>query len=346
MRCNSLSLLVLSCLHAHVCIVHITQYSHTIFTLLSSLCASVLSSAADMERETFAKFGAGLVGSVVLARYTFDLSWGWAVLNTFTFLNQVVLTLFGCNSFYLIFASWGKKVPLDTSKFEKLKRKDYDFVTVQLPIFNEKFVIENLLNCMIQLDWPVDKLEIQILDDSNDGSEVEVARLVKELQSTTKIAMHYLHRTDRAGYKAGALAVGVKECKGKFIAMFDADFLPDPDYLLKTVPTLYSNDKVGCVQARWGHSNFDYSIFTRLQAIGHDGHFVIEQYGKDIKGLFFNFNGTAGVWKKQCILDGGGWQGDTLAEDLDLSYRCQLAGWRFAFLRDVEVLAEVPLSIG
>ena len=216
-------------------------------------------------------------------------------------------------------------------------------VTVQLPIYNELYMAERLLAAAARLDYPRDRLEIQVLDDSTDATRELVARQVERLQQLGLDVVH-VTRVDRTGYKAGALAAGLDQATGELVAIFDADFLPEPDFLRRLVPHFAEPD-VGCIQARWGHVNRDYSIFTQTQALGVDGHFVVQQTARSRAGLFLNFNGTAGIWRRACIEDAGGWQGDTLTEDLDLSYRAQLRGWRIAYLPDVVVPAELPAQI-
>jgi cellulose synthase/poly-beta-1,6-N-acetylglucosamine synthase-like glycosyltransferase len=220
---------------------------------------------------------------------------------------------------------------------------EWPCVTVQLPIYNELHTIERLLKAAAGLDYPRDRLEIQVLDDSTDATGRVAARTVARLQRQGIDVVH-ITRPDRAGFKAGALATGLAEAKGELIAIFDADFLPPPDFLRRVVPH-FADPIVGCIQTRWGHLNRDYSLFTQVQALGVDGHFVVEQTARSRAGLFINFNGTAGVWRRACIEDAGGWQGDTLTEDLDLSYRAQLRGWRIEYLPDVVVPAELPAQI-
>ena len=216
-------------------------------------------------------------------------------------------------------------------------------VTVQLPVFNEQYVVERLIRTVAKMDYPADRLEIQVLDDSTDETTAIARQCVDELRrSGLDIAL--IHRKTRTGYKAGALAEGLRVARGELIAIFDADFLPPPDFLNKTIPH-FVEPQVGMVQTRWGHLNQDYSILTRVQAIYLDGHFVMEHGARSRSGLFFNFNGTAGVWRRACIDEAGGWQHDTLTEDLDLSYRAQLAGWRFVYLEDTVTPAEIPVEV-
>lgn len=217
------------------------------------------------------------------------------------------------------------------------------YVTIQLPVYNEKYVMERLLKNIVQMDYPKERLEIQVLDDSTDESLSETAALISELQQNDVDIQHVL-REKRTGFKAGALKAGLTHAKGEFIAIFDADFLPEPDWLKRTVPH-FTSENIGVVQTRWGHINRNYSLLTRVQAFALDAHFSLEQVGRNSQNHFINFNGTAGIWRKQCIIDAGNWEGDTLTEDLDLSYRAQLNGWKFIYLEDVETPAELPVVI-
>lgn len=223
------------------------------------------------------------------------------------------------------------------------KPTEWPKVTVQLPLFNEKYVVKRLLNNISKLDYPSSKLEIQVLDDSTDSSKTYTEQLTQDLISTG-INAKYIHRTDRNNFKAGALKEGLKTAEGEFIAIFDADFLPQTNWLKKTIPH-FNKPNVGVVQTRWGHVNRNYSILTKIQAFALDFHFLIEQVGRSFGGHFINFNGTAGVWRKTCIEEAGNWQGDTLTEDLDLSYRAQLKGWKFTYLKDVVTPAELPVVL-
>lgn len=228
-------------------------------------------------------------------------------------------------------------------KFNLLDAKEVPFVTIQLPVYNEEYVMDRLLENIAKLEYPSNKLEIQVLDDSTDDTVIETAKHVKKLQETGLDIVH-ITRTNRSGFKAGALKEGLEIAKGDFIAIFDADFLPSADWLKKTV-IYFKDEEIGVVQTRWGHINRDYSTLTRIQAFALDAHFTLEQVGRNAKGHFINFNGTAGVWRKECILDAGNWEGDTLTEDLDLSYRAQLKNWKFKYLEDVETPAELPVVI-
>jgi cellulose synthase/poly-beta-1,6-N-acetylglucosamine synthase-like glycosyltransferase len=220
---------------------------------------------------------------------------------------------------------------------------DLPAVTVQLPICNEPRVVARLIDAVCRLDYPADRLEIQVLDDSTDATTGR-ARERAAFHQARGIGIRVLHRAERAGYKAGALRAGLAEAQGEFVALFDADFLPPRDFLRRAVAA-FDGPRVGMVQARWGHLNRDHSLLTDLQAVLLDGHFLIEQPSRAAHGAFFNFNGTAGVWRRSCIEAAGGWQSDTLTEDLDLSYRAQLAGWSFRFLEDLVVPAELPVDI-
>ena len=216
-------------------------------------------------------------------------------------------------------------------------------VTVQLPMYNEMYVAERIIDTTAELDYPRDKFQIQVLDDSTDETKEIIANKVKEL-AAKGIDIIHIHRTDRTGYKAGALDSAMDKVSGEFIAIFDADFVPDTDFLLKTIP-YFQDEKIGVVQTRWGHLNKTYSMLTELQAFGLNGHFAIEQGGRSTNGHYINFNGTAGIWRKSCIADAGGWEHDTITEDLDLSYRAQMNGWKFKYLEDVISPAELPITM-
>jgi cellulose synthase/poly-beta-1,6-N-acetylglucosamine synthase-like glycosyltransferase len=214
-------------------------------------------------------------------------------------------------------------------------------ITVQLPIFNEALVVERLIDSIVRLDWPRDRLQIQVLDDSTDET-IAMAKLLVEGYHAQGINIELVHRTDRSGFKAGALREGLKSATGEFIVIFDADFVPDPDWLHKTVPYFLDRPRLGMIQTRWAHLNYNYSLLTRSQALALDGHFTVEQTARQRSGLLMNFNGTAGIWRRECITDAGGWQADTVSEDMDLSYRAQLRGWQCLFLPDVGTPSEVP----
>ncbi|MFS4417569.1 cellulose synthase family protein [Maribacter sp. 2307ULW6-5] len=228
-------------------------------------------------------------------------------------------------------------------KYNLLDPKEIPYVTIQLPVYNEAYVMDRLLDNMAQMAYPKSKLEIQVLDDSTDDSVQRTARRIEALRETG-LDIQHIRRNNRSGFKAGALKEGLERAKGDFIAIFDADFLPEPDWLKKTV-VYFKDPDIGVVQTRWGHINREYSTLTRIQAFALDAHFTLEQVGRNAKGHFINFNGTAGIWRKECILDAGNWEGDTLTEDLDLSYRAQLKDWKFKYLEDVETPAELPVVI-
>jgi cellulose synthase/poly-beta-1,6-N-acetylglucosamine synthase-like glycosyltransferase len=231
----------------------------------------------------------------------------------------------------------------DSDLIKALKPEEYAFVTIQLPIYNEKYVVKRLLEAVGSLDYPKDKFEILVLDDSTDETTEIIRDKIGEL-SSKGLDITLLHRNNRIGYKAGALREALDKSKGDFIAIFDADFIPENDFLLKTLPW-FRNPEIGLVQTKWGHVNETYSLLTRLQAFGLNAHFSVEQSGRSAAGSFINFNGTAGIWRKQCILDGGNWAPGMLSEDLDLSYRSQLKGWKFKYLEHVSSPAELPVVI-
>jgi cellulose synthase/poly-beta-1,6-N-acetylglucosamine synthase-like glycosyltransferase len=216
-------------------------------------------------------------------------------------------------------------------------------VTVQLPMYNEMYVAERIIDTVAKFNYPRDKFQIQVLDDSTDETKDIIARKVQEI-AAKGINIQHVHRVDRTGYKAGALDAAMDQVEGEFIAIFDADFVPDEDFLVRTIP-YFNEEYIGVVQTRWGHLNKSYSLLTELQAFGLNGHFAIEQQGRNVSGHYINFNGTAGIWRKACIEDAGGWEHDTITEDLDLSYRAQMKGWKFKYLEDVESPAELPITM-
>ncbi|MFO0644681.1 MAG: glycosyltransferase [Polyangiales bacterium] len=252
----------------------------------------------------------------------------------------LLLVLYGLHRSQLVWLLWKHRTELPPAPPCQLPEAELPHVTVQLPLFNEPDVLERLLECVARIDYPRDKFEIQVLDDSTDDtrerSKAKVADLVRR-----GIDAVYIHRTDRTGYKAGALDNGLKYAKGSLVAVFDADFLPQPSFL-RTVVHHFADPKVGCVQARWGHLNRETSILTRVQALMLDGHHMVENRARFAAGRFFNFSGTGGIWRREAIGDAGGWQHDTLTEDLDLSYRAQTAGWRFVYREDHVTPAELP----
>src|ERR1700731_681310 len=257
------------------------------------------------------------------------------------FIVLILLAGYGVHRYILVYLYYKHRKNRTTDPaacFEDLPR-----VTVQLPIFNEQYVVDRLLESICKLKYPREKLDIQVLDDSTDETAAVARGLVERYAALGK-PISYIHRTNRAGFKAGALAEGMKTAKGEFITVFDADFTPPEDFLLRTIHH-FTDPSVGMVQTRWTHLNRHYSFLTEVEAILLDGHFVLEHSGRARTGLFFNFNGTAGMWRRAAIEDAGGWQHDTLTEDTDLSYRAQLKGWKFIYLQDVECPAELPVEM-
>jgi cellulose synthase/poly-beta-1,6-N-acetylglucosamine synthase-like glycosyltransferase len=252
----------------------------------------------------------------------------------------VVLAAYGSHRYWLVYNFFKHRhvepgPPPEVSEWPK--------VTIQLPIFNERYVIDRLVEAVVGLEYPRDKLEIQVLDDSTDET-TEVARACVERYQALGLDIHYLHRDNREGFKAGALGEGMKTATGEFIAIFDADFQPHADFLRRTIP-YFQDAKIGMIQARWTYMNRHYSSLSEVEAILLDGHFVMEHGGRYREGSFFNFNGTAGVWRRAAIEDAGGWEHDTLTEDTDLSYRAQLRGWKFIYLMDLECPSELPVDM-
>ncbi|HET6973667.1 MAG TPA: cellulose synthase family protein [Pyrinomonadaceae bacterium] len=268
---------------------------------------------------------------------TFD----WLILLLY-FAILGTLAVYGAYRIKQVIDFWRYKnfVPTPAGHFPEA---ELPTITVQLPLFNELYVVERLLKAVTAIDYPREKLEIQVLDDSTDET-VRVAEAVVAQYAAQGFDIHYIHRADRTGFKAGALENGNKFAKGELLAIFDADFVPKPDCLRKLVD-FFTDPMVGCAQMRWSHINGDYNLLTRLQTIMLDGHFVVEQTTRNRTGGFFNFNGTAGIWRRQAIELSGGWQHDTLTEDTDLSFRAQLMGWKFVYLLDEEAPAEIPVEI-
>jgi cellulose synthase/poly-beta-1,6-N-acetylglucosamine synthase-like glycosyltransferase len=268
---------------------------------------------------------------------TFD----WVVL-IFYFTILFVLSLYGAYRIKQVIDFWRyQKLPPKPKAF--YSDKDLPVVTVQLPLYNELYVVERLLKSVTEIDYPRDKFEIQVLDDSTDETK-HLAKQTVERYQREGFDIKYIHREDRTGFKAGALENGVKTAKGELLAIFDADFVPKADFLRKLIH-YFTDPMVGCAQMRWSHINGSFNILTRLQTVMLDGHFVIEQTVRNRTGGFFNFNGTAGIWRRQAIERSGGWQHDTLTEDTDLSFRAQLMGWKFVYLLDEDAPSEVPVEI-
>jgi cellulose synthase/poly-beta-1,6-N-acetylglucosamine synthase-like glycosyltransferase len=259
------------------------------------------------------------------------------------FIVLIILAAYGAHRYWMVYLYYKHKKNKTTEPAAHFQFDELPRVTVQLPIFNEQYVVDRLLDAVCRLDYPREKLDIQLLDDSTDET-IEVARILVDRYIALGHPVTYLHRDNREGYKAGALAEGLKTAKGEFVAIFDADFVPPPDFLLKCIHH-FTDPKVGMVQTRWTHINRSYSVLTEVEAILLDGHFVLEHSARSRSGVFFNFNGTAGMWRRCAIDEAGGWQHDTLTEDTDLSYRAQLIGWKFVYLQDVECPAELPVEM-
>ncbi|MBD2757543.1 cellulose synthase family protein [Spirosoma validum] len=260
-------------------------------------------------------------------------------------LALMLLFFYNCGqlSLIIIYIRSERKRRMAALATETIQPDKLPYVTVQLPVYNELYVVERLIDAVVQLQYPQDKLEIQLLDDSTDETVELIARKVADYKQQG-IDIEHIRRPERKGFKAGALAYGLTIAKGEFIAIFDADFVPDPEFLLKTIPH-FADPKVGIVQTRWEHLNEEFSLMTQLQAFGLNAHFTIEQSGRHAAGFLANFNGTGGVWRKSAIADAGGWQSDTLTEDLDLSYRAQLRGWKFVYREDIGSPAELPVAM-
>ena len=259
-------------------------------------------------------------------------------------LSIVLIFLYGLAQLNLLINYLRSKKKQDNApKFDFKNPNEIPFVTIQLPLYNEKYVVERLLLSISKLEYPREKLEIQVLDDSTDESVIATKTIINALQ-LSGLDIKHLTRVNRIGFKAGALKEGLVTAKGEFIAIFDSDFVPQSDWLMQTIP-YFKNENTGVVQTRWGHLNRNYSLLTKIQAFALDAHFTLEQVGRNSQSHFINFNGTAGVWRKTCIIDAGNWESETLTEDLDLSYRAQLKKWKFTYLVDVVTPAELPVII-
>ncbi len=311
-----------------------------VMDMLTLFPADALSALADLNLHRLSHYW-----HTHYADHTFQHLYHWNLFDAAMlapyFLVMIILSFYGVHRYIMVweYYHYRKRATKEPPKeFAELPR-----VTVQLPIFNEQFVIDRLIESICAMEYPRERLEIQVLDDSTDETQAVAAALVKKYQELGHPIV-YIHRTNRQGYKAGALDEGLKVAKGEFVAIFDADFVPPPDWLMKVVHH-FSNPAIGMVQTRWTHLNRDYSFLTQVEAILLDGHFVLEHGARSRAGVFFNFNGTAGMWRRTAITDAGGWQHDTLTEDTDLSYRAQLAGWKFKYLQDVECPAELPIEM-
>jgi cellulose synthase/poly-beta-1,6-N-acetylglucosamine synthase-like glycosyltransferase len=278
---------------------------------------------------------------------TDTIQYVWLIIYLFALFS---LFVYGVNCYFLMIC-YRLNLPKAIKRHEQTQKdfylnftpKDWPKVTIQLPVFNERYVIERLITSVCRFDYPKELLEIQVLDDSTDDTADIAKAMVAQMQQQG-FDVVYLRREDRTGFKAGALREGLKTAKGKLVGIFDADFIPNPNFLKETVP-YFKDPGVGMLQTRWGHVNGDYSLLTCAQSMGIDGHFGVEQASRAWSGFFMNFNGTAGIWRKKAIEDAGGWQADTLTEDLDLSYRAQLRGWKLQFAPEVVCPAELPVTI-
>jgi len=318
--------------------------------LLSSLNPTACVQALNLHLSGLVAFasGHGLLHAVKTAIQTTEIFQGGNKATWFDrlmifpyFAVMILLAFYGVHRYtmcYLYFKYKKNYKPEPPNHFDELPR-----VTVQLPIFNEQFVIDRLIEAVCAMEYPREKLEIQVLDDSTDETQ-EVAASIVARYAALGNPIVYIHRTNRHGFKAGALDAGLKVTKGEFVAIFDADFVPPPDWIMKVIHH-FAEPEIGMVQTRWTHMNRNYSMLTQIEAILLDGHFVIEHGARVRTGDFFNFNGTAGMWRIKAIEEGGGWQHDTLTEDTDLSYRSQMAGWKFKYLPEVECPSELPIEM-
>ncbi len=262
-----------------------------------------------------------------------------AVIEILYTLISLLMAIYGLNSLYLVWLYRRSQ----RSRPPEPRLVSFPRVTVQLPVYNERYLVRRLLAAVSALEYPQDLLEIQVLDDSTDETSILLDEIIQEYRQGGLQILH-LQRHHRKDFKAGALAEGLRTARGEYLAIFDADFIPPADFLLKTLPW-FADTQIGCVQGRWAHVNRGFSLLTRLQAMSIDGHFIVEQAARSQHGLFLNFNGTGGIWRRACIEQAGGWTADTLTEDLDLSYRAQLNGWRIAYLPELAVPAEIPAQM-
>ncbi|HEX9613950.1 MAG TPA: cellulose synthase family protein [Bacteroidota bacterium] len=269
-----------------------------------------------------------------------DNPWFSDIVLILYFFSLLILFTFGAHGFVMVYHYLKQRRLKSIAPLTGATPR----VTVQLPVYNELYVVNRLIDAVCALDYPREQLEIQVLDDSTDETKEIAAATVRKYREMG-LNIKHIQRTDRRGFKAGALRAGLEEAEGEFVAIFDADFVPRADFLQKTIPYFYQDARIGLVQTRWVHLNGEYSLLTRTQAMALDGHFVIEQDVRNKAGFFINFNGTGGIWRKSAIVDAGNWASDTLTEDLDLSYRAQLRGWKFKFLNDVTSPAELPSEV-
>ena len=286
--------------------------------------------------------------------YNFHGLYRWNAFDTAMlipyFVVMIILAFYGIHRYQLVWLYFKNKK--NAAKWSeppmRFAQGQLPFVTIQLPIFNEQFVIDRLIDAVCRLEYPRDRFEIQVLDDSTDETigvaQAIVERYARGFAGMAPQPIVYLHRSNRHGYKAGALGKGLEVARGEFVAIFDADFVPPPQWVMQVIHH-FAEPGIGMVQTRWTHLNRNYSFLTQVEAILLDGHFVLEHGGRSRAGVFFNFNGTAGMWRRETISTAGGWQHDTLTEDTDLSYRAQLVGWHFKYLQDVECPAELPIEM-
>jgi cellulose synthase/poly-beta-1,6-N-acetylglucosamine synthase-like glycosyltransferase len=326
----------------------------TLYAFFSSLPAIPTALTPATSALFLASKGIGHYWRTHYADRTFEHLYRW---NTFDicllvpyFVVMLILAFYGVHRYQLVWLYYRnrKNATKWSEPTAKFPEGELPFITIQLPIYNEQFVIDRLIDACCRLDYPRDRFEIQVLDDSTDETTL-VAQQIVERYATGFAGMppqpiHYLHRTNRHGFKAGALDKGLDVAKGEFVAIFDADFVPPREWIMQVIHH-FAEPGIGMVQTRWTHLNRNYSFLTQVEAILLDGHFVLEHGGRSRAGVFFNFNGTAGMWRRETIAQAGGWQHDTLTEDTDLSYRAQMVGWNFKYLQDVECPAELPIEM-
>ena len=322
--------------------------STTITQYLPAEAAFLFAFLFQPQLATLALFVSRGLGHYLRSHYTDPTfqhlyQWNWfdSLLLIPYFVVMVVLAFYGVHRYQLVWLYYRHRKQATVEPPQHFG--ELPLVTIQLPIFNEQYVIDRLIEACCRLDYPKDRLQIQLLDDSTDETQQVAAGIVARYRAAGHPIEH-IHRTNRYGYKAGALDHGLKTARGEFIAIFDADFVPAPDWLMLVVHH-FAEAHVGMVQTRWTHLNRDYSFLTQVEGILLDGHFVLEHGGRSRAGVFFNFNGTAGMWRRTAIEEAGGWQHDTLTEDTDLSYRAQLKGWQFKYLQHVECPAELPIEM-